>query len=129
MTFRNTNRNTRRNASFKKERSNPIIAIAILVGFIAVLALVSVAFGKELVNTATNEIATPQNMALRDVLEDIYSELNQDTESTFIVVDNEDGSVGLFTIDYPYEDYLDTDHKVKEVAQYDSVMDLYEELN
>lgn len=70
--------------------------IAVFVG--AALGLILVAFGQpvdaehELINTATNEIATPQDMGKRDFLEETYSELLQMKEETgkdYIVVEHD----------------------------------------
>jgi hypothetical protein len=56
---------------------------------------------QELLNTATNKIEFVQNMAERDVLEEIMVGLDQqayETQSTMIVK-QPDSSVTLFTID------------------------------
>lgn len=100
-----------------------IVAIATLV-----LVNVSVAMAQhELINTATNEIANVNDLGKRDVLEEIYTDLDskaEATQSTFILVEQPNEQVTLFTIDYPYEDYLDTDIPMVELGTYD-LMELW----
>lgn len=96
-----------------------------------IIAIGSVALGtvqaQELINTATNEVATVSDLGKQDLLEEIYANLDaiaQETQSTFILVEQENGSVTLFNINYPYEDYAETGIPMVELGTYQSLIEL-----
>lgn len=97
-------------------------AIAISALVVGLLVSTQSVYANELINTATNEIAEPKDLGKRDVLEEIYADLDskaQQTDSTFILVEQEDETVTLFTINYPYEDYADTDLPMIELGTFE----------
>jgi hypothetical protein len=100
--------------------------VYLVIAIISAIAAIQVVHAQELLNTATNKIEFVDDLGKRDALEDLMITLDQraeQTQSIFILVEQPDETVTLFTITYPYEDYADTDIPMVEVGNYE-LMDL-----
>lgn len=107
-----------------KQNNSQVVKMVFVTGIVVLsaMAAIQVVKGQELLNTATNKIEFVDDMGKRDALEEIMVELDQraaDTESTFILVEQPNEQVTLFTINYPYEDYAETDLPMKELGTYE----------
>lgn len=122
------------NLAYKEVKVSPIPFLVGAVVGLVIMVGIGVAFGagQELVNTATNKVEMVQDMGFRDVLEEVYDELDQKgaQEETIFIVSQEDSKITLSVVEgYVYEDYEDAGHEPEVVEEYDSIMALWEELN